>query len=143
MQTVAPLNPEDQKELEDRIGRVACFLAAEYSVFRESSHSQWLKAIQSAIDDCLWDDDVVWWQSLGLLFGEELLKRNRLEWVMVDDESGRDFALRLPKTSVLLFPLTMISKRIESNEPIDIEDLRNWAEEQLDRKRGWLQKLFS
>ena len=35
---------------------------------------------------------------------------------MVEDEKGRDPAIRIPGTTVILFPLTMISKRIERGE---------------------------
>jgi hypothetical protein len=48
-----------------------------------------------------------------------------MEWVMVEDEHGRDPAVRLPKTSIILFPLTMISKRIERGEKVDVFDLFN------------------
>jgi len=30
---------------------------------------------------------------------------------MVEDEHGRDPAVRIPKTTIILFPMTMISKR--------------------------------
>jgi len=33
-----------------------------------------------------------------------------MEWVTVEDEYGKDPALRFPGTTVIAFPLTMISK---------------------------------
>ena len=48
-----------------------------------------------------------------------------MEWVMVEDEHGRDPAVRLPRTSTILFPLTMISKPIERGEKVDVFDLFN------------------
>jgi hypothetical protein len=48
-----------------------------------------------------------------------------MEWVMVEDEHGRDPAVRLPSTSIIFFPLTMISKRIERGEKVDVFDLFN------------------
>ena len=41
----------------------------------------------------------------------------------IEDELGRDPALILEGTSIKLFPLTMISKRIEKGESVDVYDL--------------------
>ena len=44
---------------------------------------------------------------------------------MVEDEYGRDPAVRLPNTSIVLYPLTMISKRIEEDANVDVFELFN------------------
>jgi hypothetical protein len=62
-------------------------------------------------------------QSLGIALGDALAQKLGLQWVAVQDEYGRDPALRLEGTSVLLFPLTMISKRIERGEDVDVYQL--------------------
>ena len=62
-------------------------------------------------------------QSLGITLGDALAQELSMEWVMVEDEQGRDPALRFPGTTVLLFPLTMISKRIEDGESVDVANL--------------------
>ncbi len=65
-------------------------------------------------------------QSLGLIFGQVFLQRHQgFDWWMVEDEYGRDPALRYKETSLLLFPLTMISKRLEDGEEFDLEELFN------------------
>jgi hypothetical protein len=43
--------------------------------------------------------------------------------ITVEDEYGRDPALRLPGTTIMTFPLTMISKRLERGESIDVKEL--------------------
>ncbi|MDR2705137.1 MAG: DUF3806 domain-containing protein [Planctomycetaceae bacterium] len=68
-------------------------------------------------------DETVKLQSLGITFGDALSQKLGLEWVEVEDEYGIDPGLRYKKTSILLFPLTMISKRIENDEQINIKDL--------------------
>jgi hypothetical protein len=55
-------------------------------------------------------------QCLGITLGDALCQELRMEWVMVEDDHGRDPALRLPGTTVIVFPLTMISKRVERGE---------------------------
>jgi len=66
-------------------------------------------------------------QSLGVVFGDLLAHSLDLEWVEVEDEYGIDPALRHKDTkthkNILLFPLTMISKRIEDGESVNVEHL--------------------
>jgi len=59
-------------------------------------------------------------QCLGVTFGDALAQKLSLEWVAVEDEFGRDPALSKVGTSLLAFPLTSISKRIERGEEIDL-----------------------
>ena len=62
-------------------------------------------------------------QSLGVAFGDALAQQLMLDWVVVDDEFGRSAALSWPGTSLICSPITMISKRIEDGEEIDVRDL--------------------
>ena len=62
-------------------------------------------------------------QCLGITFGDALAQELKMEWVTVEDEHGRNPALRLPGTTVIFFPLTMISKRIERGDVVDVDDL--------------------
>ena len=61
-----------------------------------------------------------------------------MEWVSVEDDYGRDLAVRLPGTTVVLFPLTMISKRIERGEHVDVFELFKSVVAQVDdiKQRG-------
>lgn len=58
-----------------------------------------------------------------------------MEWVIVEDEYGGDPAVRLPGTSVILFPLTMISKRVERGDKVDVFDLFNGVAAQIENIR--------
>ncbi len=62
-------------------------------------------------------------QCLGITFGDALAQKLDLKWVAVEDEYGRDPALVVEGTSIITFPLTSISKRIENGEHIDVFDL--------------------
>ena len=62
-------------------------------------------------------------QCLGITLGDALCQELRMEWVTVEDDHGMDPALRLPGTTVIVFPLTMISKRVERGEIPDVADL--------------------
>jgi hypothetical protein len=62
-------------------------------------------------------------QSLGITFGDALAQMLNLEWVRVTDEYGVNPALRYPGTTILVHPLTAISKRIEDGDEVDAREL--------------------
>jgi hypothetical protein len=62
-------------------------------------------------------------QCLGITFGDALAQELGLKWVAVDDEYGRDTALIVEGTTIISFPLTSISKRIEAGETVDVYSL--------------------
>lgn len=72
-----------------------------------------------------WVDRSETWklQALGVVFGDALAQKLMLEWVTVEDDDGCDPALHRPGTSIYSFPLTMISKRVEAGEWIDVQAL--------------------
>jgi hypothetical protein len=83
-----------------------------------------LHALQSLVDaKVLSRTQTYELQSLGIALGRVMVNNSSLVWVTVEDEYGRDPALNVPGTSVLLFPLTMISKRVEQNRDVPLEAL--------------------
>ena len=71
-------------------------------------------------------------QALGLAFGRAFLNEfPDYDWWMVEDEYGRDPAIRYKETSLLVFPMTMISKRIEDGEPFEVSELFDGLAKQL------------
>lgn len=79
-------------------------------------------------------------QSMGVVLGDAFVVDMGFHWVIVEDENGRDPAIRFKETSVILFPLTMISKRIERGDVVDVFDLYNGvaaeAEKLIQRETG-------
>ena len=64
-------------------------------------------------------------QSMGIVLGDVFVQDMGFKWVIVEDEYGRDPAIRYGETSVILFPLTMIAKRVEAGETVDVFELYN------------------
>ena len=69
---------------------------------------------------------------MGVVIGDALVQQLGLRWVIAEDEYGRDPALAVPGKTVLLYPLTMISKRVEAGEAVDVFDLFNWTAGQIE-----------
>jgi hypothetical protein len=75
-------------------------------------------------------------QCMGVILGDAFVQDLGMEWVMVQDENGADPAVHLPGTTIILYPLTMISKRVERGEAIDVFDLFNGIAGQVEELTG-------
>lgn len=83
-----------------------------------------LRLLETILDAGWIKPDETWkLQSLGITFGDALAQQLGLDWISVEDEYGCDPALQVPGTSVILFPLTAISKRIERGDTVNLRDL--------------------
>lgn len=69
-------------------------------------------------------DDTVYYKALGMLFGSCLqYQYEDFHWVVVSDEYGREMALQYRDYALQCFPISMITKRIEDGEDIDVQYL--------------------
>ena len=84
-----------------------------------------LHLIQSCLDSLVNSTENIYeFQALGLWFGKVFLENNAgYDWWMVEDEHGRDPTIRWQNTTLLIFPQTMLSKRIEDGVNINIVEL--------------------
>jgi hypothetical protein len=79
-------------------------------------------------------------QCLGVAFGDVLASELSLRWVMVTDGFGTDPTLRLGKTGIQINALTMISKRVEQGEAVDLKMLLQQTQDTLARIRSEARK---
>ena len=70
---------------------------------------------------------------MGVVFGDVFVEDIGFHWKLVEDEFGRDPAIRFEDTSVIAYALTMISKRVERGEPVDVFDLYNGVAGEMSR----------
>ena len=60
-------------------------------------------------------------QALGIVFGSVFITETpHFDWWIVEDEYGKDACVRYKETTLMLFPQTMLSKRIEDGETPDV-----------------------
>jgi hypothetical protein len=115
------------KEMDKRIESQRIWVKGHYteeSQYKYDTIDGKLYLLQNILDNKFYGkDETMELQSLGITLGDALLQKLDLEWVEVEDEHGTDPALRYKNTSILLFPLTMISKRIEDNVEVNIIEL--------------------
>jgi len=129
----APLSQDDKARL-DRQRAIVAAAAKRYGKGTVERTRADLPVLQKLIDDRVFNKSQTYeLQSLGVAFGDVLSRELPLRWVMVTNEFGTDPTLRYKKTTLQVNALTMISKRIERDEPVDLATLLRITREQLIR----------
>jgi hypothetical protein len=125
---------QDDKARLDRQRAIVAAAAKRYGAGTLAGTKADLPLLQKMIDNRVFNKFQTYeLQSLGVAFGDVLSSELPLRWVMVTDEYGTDPTLRFKKTAVQINALTMISKRIERDEPVDLSNLLRITREQLVR----------
>jgi hypothetical protein len=124
-QTVSPLTAEDEQRLNDQRAVVTRYLDGDgLTKFQVAAGK--LGTLRALLQANLFRSDQTYeLQSMGVVLGDVFVQDMGFQWVIVEDEHGRDPAIRYGQSSVILFPLTMIAKRVEAGETVDVFDLYN------------------
>jgi Domain of unknown function (DUF3806) len=96
-----------------------------------------LGVIRAALEgDVFRADQTFELQGLGIILGDALASELGMKWMMVEDQYGVSPCLVIDGTSIVLFPQTMISKRIEKGEKPDVLDLFNFLAAKVDELKA-------
>jgi len=80
-----------------------------------------LPVLQQLVDKrVVKDDEVEIWQAMGVVLGDLMAEEFDLHWVSVEDEYGVSKALQYQDTMNFVFPITLLSKRNQFGQKIDI-----------------------
>ncbi len=126
------LSREDKKRLDEQRAIVAAAAKQRYGTASLTKTKADLPILQRLIDDKVFDKSQTYeLQSLGVAFGDVLASELPLRWVLVTDEYGTDPTLRFKNTSINVNALTMISKRVERGDSVDLKWLLSTTRDQL------------
>jgi len=122
---IAGFGPGDLRKTEAQRAQVQTLAQRHLGVTVGERTATDLRAIQRLLDEHLVArDDEYGHQALGVVLGDALARDHRtLAWVVVDDRYGHSRALRYRDTANLFFPVTMISKRVQAGERVDVQAL--------------------
>lgn len=125
-QIVEPLGAADHERLKAQRAVVEQYLGDDQSRENYKQAAGKLGTIRALLDQNVFRPDQTYeLQCMGIVLGDAFVQHLGVEWIMVQDEHGRDPAVRLPGTTLILYPLTMISKRVERGETVDVFDVFN------------------
>lgn len=71
-------------------------------------------------------------EALGTYFGQAIVDKTGWNWKVVHDEYGSDLAIQHSTKSALIFPMSMIVKRVQDDDNIDVLDLFYLTIEQVE-----------
>jgi hypothetical protein len=132
-QKITALTDDDQKRLRDQRAVVERYLGNEDSKQKYKTAAGKLGTIRAILQgDVFKRNQTYELQCLGIVLGDAFVQEMGMEWIMVEDDEGRTPAVQVPKTSIILYPMTMISKRIERGEKIDVFELFNGVAAQVE-----------
>lgn len=130
-QTVSRLLPDDEARLEQQRQLVERYLAPQSKANYQTPAGK-LGLLRALIEQCVFTPSQTYeLQCMGIVLGDTFVQEMKMEWIMVEDSYGRDPAVQMPGTSIIMYPLTMISKRLERGEKVDVFDLFNGVAEQI------------
>lgn len=109
---------DDQRETFRRLGELGPEFVRQYlpnsSVPDLKDYDQAFRAWQLSDSRLYSNQHVV--EVLGAVLGNRLVDDLVMEWVVVDDEYGTDYAVRSKKYEVMTFPFSTVLKRVEDDE---------------------------
>ncbi|MGO8929131.1 MAG: DUF3806 domain-containing protein [Limisphaerales bacterium] len=118
------LSGDDAVRLERQRGIVAAAAKKRYGTPSLAKTKADISVLQRLLDDKAFAKSQTYeLQCLGVALGDILATELPLRWVMVTDEYGTDPTLRFKDSTIQVNVLTMISKRVERDEAVDIADL--------------------
>ena len=131
-QNVISPSAEDLKRIADQVADALKIARDNFGDVAFTHTETDLTIIQRILDNRILDEKQTYeMQCLGLVFGDVLARKTDLHWVTVVDAYGRDPALQFRDTGLILFPLTMISKRIGDGQRVEVADLLRHMEEEV------------
>ena len=123
-QRITALTEADQKRLSEQRAVVERCLGNEDSKQKYKTAAGKLGTIGAILQAGIFRPEQTYeLQCLGIVLGDAFVQELGMDWIIVEDEYGRDPAVRMPETSIILYPLTMISKRVEKGERVDVFEL--------------------
>jgi len=132
-QKIEPLSPDDTARLAKQRGVIEHYLGGDAANLQKyQTVAGKLGLLRALLERNVFQPAQTYeLQCLGIVLGDALVQHCGVEWHMVEDQYGRDPCVQLPGSTVVLFPLTMISKRVEQGEPVDVFNIFNWTASQI------------
>lgn len=130
--TITGLTPVDVEFMAQQRERVDSLARSRLGRQLNGRRADDLSTLQSLLDRGLVRaDQTLELQAMGLVLGDLLAEDLGLHWVVYEDSYGRSRALRLEQSSNVLFPVTMISRRIEAGAEVSINAVYSKARNEM------------
>jgi hypothetical protein len=126
-QKIEPLNPDDRARIAQQRAVIEKYLGGDASNLEKyQTVAGKLGLLRALLAQRVFQPTQTYeLQCMGIILGDALVQYCGVEWRAVEDQYSRDPCVQVPGSTVVVFPLTMISKRVERGEAVDVFDLFN------------------
>lgn len=136
LQSILPATQADRDGIAARAATVLGMLRARYGDVQLRRTEDDLALLQKLHDDGglkAGQEDAL--EAVGLVFGEVLAARLPLRWITVEWQGERSLGLQYPDTTVIVFPGSMIAKRVNRREAVEFASLFRATVAQIDQMK--------
>jgi hypothetical protein len=124
VQSIRPATEADRDRIAAQAAAVLGMLRSRYEDVQLRRTEDDLRLLQRLHDDgALQAGQPEELEAVGVVFGEVLAARTPLRWITVEWQGERSLGLQYPDTTVIVFPGSMIAKRVNRGERVGFESL--------------------
>lgn len=132
-QKISEITQSDISRFEKQRAVIEAYLGDENSKQNYITSAGKLGLLRALLEKKVFKPDQTYeFQCMGVILGDAFVQELGMKWVIVEDQFGRDPAVQYGDSNIILYPLTMISKRNENGEDIDVFDLFNDMAEKVE-----------
>ncbi|MGH9753143.1 MAG: DUF3806 domain-containing protein [Blastocatellia bacterium] len=132
-QRISELTDEDTAAMAQQRSLIESYLGNEESRQKYGKPVGKLGLLRALLENKVFSPEQTYeLQSMGVVLGDAFARELGMEWIVVENSDGRTPALRYPNTTIIIYPITMISKRIEAGKEVDVFDIFNFLAAKVD-----------
>ena len=129
---ISPFGQGDHRQLRNQRDSVNALCQRYLGRRLSGNKTRDLDTLQTLLDrDVIRAGQTLELQAMGVVLGDLMAAEHRLKWVIYSDEHGRSRALQMDDRQVFLFPITMISRRVDAGLEVDIAKLYETAVDEI------------
>lgn len=124
LESIRPVTKEEEQRISSAVATVGKMLQSRIEDARLAGTREDLRLLQRLQDEgALQEGREMELEAVGIVFGRVLAAELQLQWITVEWDGERVLALNYPNTTVMVFPDSMIAKRVDRGDQIDFEPL--------------------
>lgn len=121
---VGALQPGDEARLREQRELIRDLAALKLGRGLNGERERDLDTLQQLLDrHILGPGQTAELQAMGVVIGDLLARDLDMHWVIYRDDAGRSRALQLGSTPNFLFPITMISRRVDAGIQVSVSEV--------------------
>ena len=124
VESIRPATRADRNRISAQVASALGLLRSRYGDVQLRQNEDDLRLLQRLQDDgalrARQEDDL---EAVGTVFGQVLAARTPLRWVTVEWQGERTLSLHYPSTTVIVYPGSMIAKRVNRGERVKFKSL--------------------